>query len=356
MTRFAASFSIAVLLAAASGLPGAGGAMAREITVAEYRSGMEKVLAELDGAHLAEAQQAAAKLEGADVSVPAGNGSAFSADASILQPIRKAAQLSDAQALSPRIKALLHALSAGDPPSAAENAPNRELLAALQRDEERTIPPKDGEIDDAGIVDSGVIHTMLHYLGEGVRWIYKKIWDFITWFRNLFPKPNPGFGDGIGPFVKYGLIGCALLAGAIMIRAYMKNRRFKGVAADFETVAAPAPAKDADPLSRDSNQWEEYAARLASTGRHREAVRAWYHAVLVMLFRSGVLNYRKGRTNWEYYFSFPQDFSFRRDFQELTGSFELEWYGKSASEPDDANRYASAAKQFLARARAGRSG
>lgn len=352
MTRFAAFLFFAMLLSVALG----GSATAREIPVADYRGGMEKVLAELDAGHLAEAQQSAAKLEGTDVTSPGNGGSAFSTDASILQPLRKATQLSDAQGLRPRVKALLRALSADDPKAAPENAPNRELLATLRLDEERTVPPKDGEIDDAGLVDSGILHTIVNYLVLGIRWLWKQIEDFITWFRNLFPKPQPGFGDGIGPFVKYGLIGMALLTGAIMVRVYLKNRRFKAVAGDFETVSAPAPAKDADPLSRDSNEWEEYAARLASTGRHREAVRAWYHAVLVMLFRSGILNYRKGRTNWEYYFSFPQDFSFRRDFQELTGSFELEWYGKSTSEPDDANRYAGAAKQFLARARAGRNG
>ena len=62
----------------------------------------------------------------------------------------------------------------------------------------------------------------------------------------------------------------------------------------------PASQRDADPLSREQDEWEKYAAELAAAGRLREAIRAWYHAVLVGLFRAGLLHHHKGRTNWEY--------------------------------------------------------
>ena len=62
----------------------------------------------------------------------------------------------------------------------------------------------------------------------------------------------------------------------------LRNRR-RGAA---PAVAGPAPlppSADDDPLSREANEWERYARELAAAGRAREAIRAWYHAVLVAL-------------------------------------------------------------------------
>lgn len=344
MNRLAAFFLLMLLILAPAC------ALGHDISVAEYRDQMSALLHELDAGHLAAAQQQAAKLKGVIVTSP---DSRFSADASILQPIQKAAAIVDAQKQRAKISTLLAALNEKDSANTSAE-PDRVRLETLRRDEARILPPKDGEADDGGIIDSGYAGAIFSYIANGLKWMVEKVSDVLKWFENLFPSPRSGMSGEVGPIIKYLVIAFAIVLVGLMLRAYLRSRKFKPVASEFAPINAPASSKDADPLSRDSGQWEEYAAKLASAGRHREAIRAWYHAVLAMLFRSGVLTYRKGRTNWEYVFSFSPDVPNRRDFQELTGSFEVEWYGKSSSAAGDANRYGEYAKQFLMRTRSGR--
>jgi hypothetical protein len=89
--------------------------------------------------------------------------------------------------------------------------------------------------------------------------------------------------------------------------------------------------RDDDPLSRGATEWERYAAQLAASGRIREAIRAWYHAVLVTLYGAGILHFRKGRTNWEYVAALSPDLAWRAQFVALTRRFEEEWYGRDRS-------------------------
>ena len=76
----------------------------------------------------------------------------------------------------------------------------------------------------------------------------------------------------------------------------------------------------------------------------REAIRAWYHAVLVTLYKRGIVHYRKGRTNWEYIATIPPATSWRPALVEMTRHFEREWYGRDRSSPE-----ALADSQALAR-------
>ncbi len=324
---------------------------AQDISLTDYRAGLEKVLSELEAGRLAEAQQAARSLERARVT---GEGIAFNSDASILTPIKKATQLSDTDAQKARLKALLDALPNAAPSEHSDAAPDVDLLNRLRRDEAITRPPRDGQLDDAGIADSGFWMAVGHYLGDFIRWCGKIADKIGKFFDKLFPNGGPNIAGSIGPYINYIVIGGVSVAAGILLRAYLKNRRFKRVEAALDMVSAPAPSKDDNPLSRDANQWEEYALKLASSGRYREAIRAWFHAVLVMHFRSGALNYRKGRTNWEYCYALPSDLPWRDRFFDLTGSFETEWYGKSQSTPDRAASYGEAARQILSKDRAGR--
>jgi hypothetical protein len=92
-----------------------------------------------------------------------------------------------------------------------------------------------------------------------------------------------------------------------------------------------ASKRDEDPLSRGATEWERYAAQLAASGRIREAIRAWYHAVLVTLYAAGILHFRKGRTNWEYVAALSPEIAWRSEFVTLTRRFEEEWYGRERS-------------------------
>jgi hypothetical protein len=88
--------------------------------------------------------------------------------------------------------------------------------------------------------------------------------------------------------------------------------------------------RDENPLSREASGWEEHARELAAERRFREAIRAWYHAVLVALFQAGLLHHQKGRTNWEYVARLDPRLGWRPGFVALTRLFDREWYGRRA--------------------------
>ena len=132
-------------------------------------------------------------------------------------------------------------------------------------------------------------------------------------------------------------------------------RRRRGDSPLPATASGPLSSpRDADPLSKSANEWELYAARLAEARNYREAVRAWYHAVLVTLYRGGALHYRQGRTNWEYYYSLPQRVTWRSQFLDVIQRFEIEWYGKSSSNADDLADYSRRAGALIAELREGK--
>jgi len=102
----------------------------------------------------------------------------------------------------------------------------------------------------------------------------------------------------------------------------------------IETSEPLGSRRDEDPLSRGATEWERYAAQLAAAGRFREAIRAWYHAVLVTCYSTGVLHFRRSRTNWEYVSALAPSLDWRPEFIDLTRGFEREWYGADRSTPD----------------------
>src|SRR5207244_431829 len=125
------------------------------------------------------------------------------------------------------------------------------------------------------------------------------------------------------------------------------------VRAEARSEAPALSAKDEDPLSRTASEWERFAAELMSGGRFREAIRAWYHAVLVSLFRIGALHYRKDRTNWEYAYALPSTLRWRSGFVDATRTFEREWYGRRDTPVETAEGYQRHAQAMLAEVRQG---
>ena len=320
------------------------GATAADLTVEQYRGELKSILGALDAGELSRAQSSARKLEGARIKAD----EPFKADASILDPIVNAVSASDADAQKPRLKALIAALEGGEPDVRGSAGANGDLLKKLRRDEELTPPPKDGEV--AGLDDQGMLDAIGHHMGRFFKWIEEKLTNLMDRMFKMVPKSSAG--GGIGDYVNVIIIAAVAAVVVLVVWLLLKKRKFKPM--PVEAVPVQAPAKDADPLSRGADEWEQYAVQLASSGRYREAIRAWYHAALVLLFRSGALNYRKGRTNWEYCYALPQDVPARNIFQQLTGAFEIEWYGRAESSQDNAGAYAAAAKQFIAKTRGGR--
>ena len=107
----------------------------------------------------------------------------------------------------------------------------------------------------------------------------------------------------------------------------------------------------ADPRSRAADEWIRYAQELLALGRHREAIRAWYHAILVGCWSNGLLHHRVGLTNWEYALALSAANSWRARFLDLTQRFDQAWYGGRV-EIDESHAFALEAEQILAQLRA----
>jgi len=140
----------------------------------------------------------------------------------------------------------------------------------------------------------------------------------------------------------------------IALLAFEVIRRSKR--SDGSTVATSEPVgskRDEDPLSRGATEWERYAAQLAAAGRYREAIRAWYHAVLVTCYSAGVLHFRKGRTNWEHAARLGPDAPYRPAFLDITRRFDREWYGRDESSREALDDCADLARTILESVRAG---
>lgn len=258
-------------------------------------------------------------------------------DRSVLGPIAAAPNAKAARAAAPALRRLAAAL-----PDAAMNrrqtaaataptAPDIKLLAEIREREALAELPQGGRLPE---VHGGFFAALAGFLEP----IAKAMSDFVTklweWFLDLLPQTTGGQG---GASLNFVLVVALLVALALVLAwvgwKVIRNRR-RG-AAPVEAGAAPLPpAADEDPLSREANEWERYARELAAAGRAREAIRAWYHAVLVAFYRTGTLHYRKGRTNWEYVSAVPPGTTWRSGFVELTRHFEREWYGRDRSTPE----------------------
>jgi hypothetical protein len=118
----------------------------------------------------------------------------------------------------------------------------------------------------------------------------------------------------------------ALVVVVVLSVLVIRRRRLAAALPAGEPQRPLSFRRDEDPLSRGTSEWERHAAELAAARRWREAIRAWYHAVLVSLFRHGLLHHQKGRTNWEYVARLEPGLRLRSSWSHQ--SADREWYGR----------------------------
>jgi hypothetical protein len=174
-------------------------------------------------------------------------------------------------------------------------------------------------------------------------------WNRIrNWLKRFWPRTARPVGDA-AQMSRTTIIVLVVVALATILIAFLAVRAMLRPNDMPSEGATPGPAapRDDDPLSREANEWEQYAEQLSAAGRRREAIRAWYHAVLVTLFRTGRLHYAKGRTNWEYVADLPPEPRWRATFIDLTRGFDLEWYGRDVSSPQALASYARHGRSVL---------
>ena len=332
-------FALLVGFLAASGVP----AQAAAISVGEYRARLAAIGAQLGAGDWVGAGLGSRELLGERVAVagPSG-GESIATDASLLGPISRATNLAEARGpaganvrrLNRLLKDLAELAAADDvsPPPTSSIADDKALLERLRAREKLADLSAGGALPRAKTPD-GALEALTDFfepLTRVLRSIGRKILD---WLERIFTSLNKPKGDGAVSNLSIAItviIALALAGGAIL---FVRRQRRTGVAA-VSGEAPPPPAADDDPLSREVSEWERYARELERAGRAREAVRAWYHAVLVALYRTGFVHYRRGRTNWEYVSSLAPTLPVRSGFADLTRRFEREWYGRDESDPE----------------------
>jgi Domain of unknown function (DUF4129) len=270
-------------------------------------------------------------------------------DASVLGPVATGS-VTDAVRQAPRVRALARRLRESGATEATVGG-RSERLARLSA---REAVEKGGEVGRLPLKPLTLPEQIINALTDAAAWVADAIGRLWDWFSKLWPKRSKATGDfGTTTTVVIVVVGLAVVGGALL--AYRALRRRRGAVEPTESSALERSARDEDPLSREAGEWERFAQELAAAGRTREAIRAWYHAVLVTLFRAGALHYEKGRTNWEYVSRLGPELQWRPSFIDLTRWFEEQWYGRDRASSDALRESAHAARGILRALRGGES-
>lgn len=312
----------------------------------EYVISLELIEQFLLANQLETAKEGARELVGQQVDSPRGR---FHTDEALLLAIANTSRADHTLML--RLATTIDELRRSAPESMPPSDPKRLTAVAA----EQSVP----ELAPGGDVPTNVsreipfMEQIAEAIGEAWEWIKKKLVQLLEWILDLLPRRAPVAG-AVGD-IRWGVLAmtCIIVAGLIWL-AFMVLRRSKGDTTPIAESTEPAGSKrDENPLSRGATEWERYAAQLANEGRYREAIRAWYHAVLVTCYASGILYFRKGRTNWEYVAMLGPSLPWRAEMIALTRRFEVEWYGHTESNEDAYDDCSARASRILESIRKG---
>ena len=316
--------------------PAARAAVALDLNA--YRERLEQIAALLEQRDSAGAAAAAQSLLDEDVTWDAEE---LDPDPAVLQPIADGADT----AVRAPLRQLIEALPR-EPAQATGAQVDAAALEALKARQDAADPRKGLALPGSPVPKLSFAERLIDLLSTSMNWIADRFKDLWDWLKKWFPKRDPDRPEGssiLNPAV-FALVGA--IVGVVIALAIRAARR-AGAPPPIPRARAKAADADADPLSRSANEWEDRARALGSEGRAREAIRAWYHALLVASFRAGALHHRRGRTNWEYARTLGE-VGWRGPFVELTGRFDLEWYGRAESTAAALETFAAEAQRILA--------
>lgn len=294
----------------------------RAMPVTEYVQRLESIEGMLAQDALDAARIEARELLGTQVTWARG---AFVADASLLQGIADATS-----ANGPHRTRLIATIAELRRAAGMESASgDRKLLERIAAEQDVPDLPKGGDIPTKIERDVPMLERIAEAVEEMLDWVGEQLGKLLEWLLDLLPRrrPNESTASVALRWVVFAVV--AIIVVIVLVLAVGVLRRSRSATAeDAVESSVPLGSKaDEDPLSRGANEWERYASDLAKAGRFREAIRAWYHAVLVTCYAAGVLHFRKGRTNWEYIALLSPALEWRAGLIELTRRFEREWYG-----------------------------
>jgi len=306
------------------------------IPLAQYINALERLQTLLATNQLPLAAAEARALSARDVESTRGR---FHADATLLDAIASASR-ADVQ-LQSRLAVTIDELRRLD--SAGSTAADPKILQRVAAEQE---VPELVEGGDLTLTPPPMplMQRVAQSLERIWEWILDKLTRLFDWITGFLPDSiteSPGATGGMRWIVGALVVVIVLLI--LFLALEVRRRTRRGSKPAIDTSEPLGSRRDEDPLSRGAAEWERYAAQLAASGRFREAIRAWYHAVLVTCYSAGVLHFRRSRTNWEYVSALAPSLGWRPEFIDLTRGFEREWYGADQSTPDaldDAQRRA----------------
>jgi Domain of unknown function (DUF4129) len=310
------------------------------LTLASYVEDLEALRTRLEEGDLEGARSSAEGLRGAEVSF---GDEVLSVDSTVVDAARAAKSIGDARRVAARLRRLVAALRASEPGSPVAEPHVADLEALEPEDDLR----KGGRVAATLQVRAPSIPEQI---GKGILavydWIASGVRRVIEWLKKLKPKEKRDQA-GLGGTSTAAI---AVVAGAALVLALLAWRTLRAGSAavvEVESDRVVTSAKDEDPLSRETSEWEARARELFAAGHWREAIRAWYHAVLVSLFENGLLHHQKGRTNWEYVGQLSPELRWRPAFLDLTRLFDREWYGRRTSDAEAVRACAESARTIL---------
>ncbi len=200
---------------------------------------------------------------------------------------------------------------------------------------------------DLSLPMSDRLLAWIFLLGALLAWIGGRISAFIEWIESLFTQFPAGDIEK-ADFSGWVYLYLGILVLALGILAWLVVRQRKTVSATrSHTMPKGHADEDVDASSRTVDEWETRAEALQQKGRFREAVRAWYHAVLAGLIEQEQLDYHLGATNWEHAYALPSDLKCRSEFLSLTRTFEEHWYGFTVNSSEQVHRFSRHARYIL---------
>lgn len=342
MTRLRLGLGASLALALAGSLvPPA--AAEDNLSVEGYARSLEELQRLLDEQALGPAQAAARELRSRSIDW---HGETLAPDASVLDAVAEAITPEQAARAGRRLGRLSSALRQLQAAAAVDAHP--ELLARLT--------PVDPLRAGGGVATLRVKPLTLPQKIEAAvfavsDWVASSLRQLRAWLSRLRPARAPRQSAPGATAVT--ALAFALVV-VLVLSVLIARRRRSAPLPAAEPGRPLASRRDADPLSREASEWEQHAAELAAAHRWREAIRAWYHAVLVALFRQGLLQHQKGRTNWEYAARLAPALAWRPAFLELTSLFDREWYGRRTSDAEALAQCARTARGLLSAVRGAR--
>ncbi|MFP5245292.1 MAG: DUF4129 domain-containing protein [Thermoanaerobaculia bacterium] len=322
-------------------LTAAEAAASTQVTLSQYVAALENIRAAVAANQLESAKTQANELAKTDVLWPHGT---FHADEALLNEVGQVTRAD--RALLARLELTIAEIRASH--VIDNKPPDPKLLQQVAAEQDVPELAPGGEIVTVINKDVPLIERIANSIAAMWRWLSEKIGKLLEWFVDLLPGSSPpqkSATSGMRWIVIALVTLIVILVVLLAIEVVRRSRRAQPeMIASAEAIGSK---KDDDPLSRGATEWERYALQLAAAGKFREAIRAWYHAVLVTCYASGILHFRKGRTNWEYVAALAPSLGWRPEMIELTRRFEQEWYGLHQSTPDALDECSTRARSIL---------